>query len=520
MKMPENYGSSLCSQILDSTVEAVICFDINGSTVFINRAALSMVGSSDEAAILGRKIEEFFFTAGIRAGDPEGPGERIISAIFKGEAFFSPNEQLIKSDGELVAVSVNGRPLYSDTGEVSAAAVFIMDISSQKNLEDQLLKAQKMEALGTLAGGVAHDFNNILTAIIGFGTLMEMKMSPGDPMMQSLQQILSAADRASDLTRSILVFSRKELTDMRCTDMNRIIHGIEKLMRRLLRENISLSIDLCQEDLPVMADAGQIEQVLMNLAANAADAMPKGGKISVSTSKVVINEELARRTALSGTGEYLLLKFSDDGCGMDEATAARIFNPFFSTKPQGEGTGLGLSVCYGIIRKHNGQIECRSEKGVGTIFSIYLPVLPSISRDDSGEEAFLLSSLMGNETLLLAEDDQTVRTLNKRMFEQFGYRVIEASDGEEALHQYVQNRHNIALIILDVIMPFKGAVEVYERLRALEVDVPSIFISGYSGEYLKKQDIPPEVRVIKKPVAPVKFLEIVRSELDRRSDKK
>ncbi|NVN99841.1 MAG: response regulator [Geobacteraceae bacterium] len=516
MNISDNYrDSGFSQQILNSTAEAVICIDLSGRCSIINSGCLSMLGYTDEASLLGKKIDDFIYSAASR-GDASACS--IMATVQKSGEYTSTFEQLIRSDGVLVTVSGRGCPLYFDDGVLAGAVVTFVDITAQKILEEQLRKAQKMEAIGTLAGGVAHDFNNILTAIIGFGTLMEMKMAPDDPLMKSLQQILSAADRASDLTRSILAFSRKQLTDMRCVSMNGIVQGIEKMMRRLLRENITLSVSLCKGDTPLLADAGQVEQVLLNLAANAADAMPKGGEIKVSTSRCIIDDEFAKKSGLPGAGSYLMLSFSDSGCGMDEATAMRIFDPFFSTKPEGEGTGLGLPVCYGIIRKHNGHIECQTEKGEGTSFRIYLPELSPVSfTQQAGLSS--MDCLKGGETLLLAEDDQTVRALNKKMFEQLGYRVIEASDGEEALERYMQSRHSVALTILDVIMPKKGAAEVYRGIRLVDADAPVLFISGYSEDFLKKQDLPPEVQLIKKPVPPTRFLEIVRTELDRRSEK-
>lgn len=511
MDISDNFRSSrFFLQILNSTAEAVICIDLSGNCSIVNSGCLTMLGYPDETSLLGKNIDDFIYSADRRGGDSTC---RIMAIVEKNGEYIFDSEQLIRSDGVLITVKGRGRPLYFDDGVLAGAVVTFVDITPQKILEAQLCKAQKMEAIGTLAGGVAHDFNNILTAIIGFGTLMEMKMAPDDPMMKSLQQILSAADRASDLTRSILAFSRKQLTDMRCASLNGLVQGIEKMMRRLLRENISLSVNLCKGDTPILADAGQIEQVLLNLAANAADAMPKGGEITVSTSKCTIDEEFAKKSALPSGGSYLILSFSDNGCGMDSATVARIFDPFFSTKSEGEGTGLGLPVCYGIIRKHNGYIECRTEKGGGTEFRIYLPELsPLPLLQETGLSS--ISCFKGVETLLLAEDDQTVRALNKRMFEQFGYRVIEASDGEEALALYMQNRHSVALTILDVIMPKKGAAEVYSGIRLVDADAPVLFISGYSEDFLNKLGLPQEVQLIKKPVSPTRFLEIVRNKLD------
>lgn len=512
-------GRSQFSQILNSASEAIACLDPSGRCTFVNDACLAILGYSQDSDFIGKSLHEILYCADSGADGPVDAGCRVMSAIVKGGDYFNPDEQLIRADGTMIRALYRARPLFSENGSISGAVVTFADITSQRLLEEQLRQAQKMEAIGTLAGGVAHDFNNILTAIIGFGSLMEMKMAEDDPMMRSLQQILSAADRASDLTRSLLAFSRKQLTDMHHTSLNKIVQGIEKMLRRLLRENIELIIDLCQEETPILADPGQIEQVLLNLASNAGEAMLKGGVVRISVSRCMVDEDLAGKKGLSTPGAYVMLSFSDNGCGMDETTAARIFHPFFTTKQECEDTGLGLPVCYGIIRKHNGCIECQSEKGAGTVFRIYLPEI-SAAQHGQVRSVSSLAHLKGDETLLLAEDDPAVRSLNRRMFEQFGYRVIEAADGESALQLYMQNRHSISLSILDVIMPKKGAAEVYRGIRSIDADTPVIFISGYSEDFLKKQDLPEGVILIKKPVPPVRFLETVRAELNRCCDLK
>lgn len=508
---------SLYTQVLNSAAEAIICLDAGGRCTFVNKSCLTILGYSDDSVFLGSLLHELIYCA---AGGDKNCAQhaacRVMESILKGEEYYNPDEQLLRSDGSLINTLYRACPLISEKGALSGAVVTFVDTAPQKILEEQLRQAQKIEAIGTLAGGVAHDFNNILTAIIGFGTLMEMKMSADDPMMRSLQQILAAADRAADLTRSLLAFSRKQLADMRIISLNRVVKNLEKMLKRLLREDIELCVTLCQEDTDVMADAGQIEQVLFNLATNAGDAMPKGGVISISTSRCMLDEAFAKRSGLAAPGSYVLFSFADNGCGMDCATAARIFDPLFTTKEAGEGTGLGLSVCYGIIRKHNGYIECDSAKGTGTVFRIYLPeVTPDQSVHERGTA---LTHLKGDETILLAEDDQAVRTLNKRMLEQFGYRVIEAADGAAALDLYRQNRSSIRLCILDAIMPKKSGVEVYHGIRSIDAEAAIIFISGYSEQFLQKQDLPAGVKLVKKPVTPVRFLETIKAELRRVSE--
>jgi signal transduction histidine kinase len=478
-----------------------------------------MLGYSLESDFLGKSLHDILYCADRGADDSIQAECRVMAAIVKGEEYFNPDEQLICSDGSMITASYRACPLFREDGALCGAVVTFVDITKQKVLEEQLRQSQKIEAIGTLAGGVAHDFNNILTAIIGFGTLMEMKMAEDDPLMRNLQQILAAADRAADLTRSLLAFNRKQFTDMRSASLNKIVQGLEKMVSRLLRENIRLTVDLCQEETPILADASQIEQVLLNLTANAGEAMLKGGEIQISTSICMLDEDFTKRNGLAAAGAYVMLTFSDNGSGMDEATAARVFHPFVNDKKDGEGSGLGLPVCYGIIRKHNGYIECQSEKGAGTVFKIYLPEL-SAARNGFVRGASSMDHLKGDETVLLAEDDPGVRALNRRILEKFGYNVIEASEGDEALQLYTQNRQAISLSILDVIMPNKGAVEVYHGIRSFDSVAPIIFISGYSEDFLKKLDLPAGIKVVRKPAPPARFLETVRGELNKYSELK
>lgn len=508
-------SNGLLAQIINSAAEGVICLDPSGRCTFVNQACLSMLGYNQDDDLLGRSLHDFIYCAGSGRESSDKRSEcRVMASVSSGEEYFNPDEQLIRADGSLIRTSYRARPLLEADGSIVGGVVTFSDITQQKSLEEQLRQAQKLEAIGALAGGVAHDFNNILTAIIGFGSLMEMKMAEDDPMMKSLQQILAAADRASDLTRSLLAFTRKQMTDMRIANLNSIVQNLEKMLRRVLREDVALIVDLCQEDAVVMVDAGQIEQVMLNLATNAGDALPKGGEIRITTARCILDDDFSRIHGLLAPGPYVLLSFADNGTGMDEATAAKVFAPFYSTKAEGQGNGLGLPVCYGIIRSHNGYIECHSEKGAGTVFRVYLPEV-SHGQHLTEKSAAALTHLKGSETILLAEDDPAVRALSRKMLEQFGYSVLAAADGDEALQLYMLNRDSVALSILDVIMPKKGGAELFRGIRAVDAAAPILFISGYSDDFLSKQDLPAGIKLIKKPVPPAKFLEEVRSELNK-----
>lgn len=503
---------SIISQILESAAEGVVGLDPDGNCIFVNRAFFTMVGYSDDSSFIGSSLHDVVLCAKSDGCVTFQNGCCVMETVSAGKQYRNDDEELICADGRIIRVSFSASPLLSTDGAFIGSIVTIENNSEKRSLEEQLRQAQKIEAMGTLAGGVAHDFNNILTAIIGFGSLMEMKMTDDDPLLKSLQQILAAADRASDLTRSLLAFSRRQLTDIRRADLNRIVRGFEKMLKRLLREDIELQIELCAGDAPFMADAGQIEQILVNLATNSRDAMPTGGVIRITTERVMVDESFAASNGLAAAGRYLELVFRDSGGGMDDATLARIFDPQFTTKKESEGTGLGLSVCYGIVRKHHGCILCESTKGVGTAFTIYFPEAPQ--KDTRIDVSAALSHLRGNETLLFAEDDPSVRGLSRSTLERFGYKVLEAADGSEAVAVFRDNLEAVKLCVIDVIMPKKAGVDACNEIRAIKPEARILFISGYSEETLDSQNLPKDIEVLKKPLPPVKLLEAVRRALE------
>ena len=386
----------------------------------------------------------------------------------------------------------------------------------KKRLEEQLWHAQKMEAVGTLAGGIAHDFNNILTAIIGYGNLLQMEIYENDSARSEVEQILASAERAANLTRSLLAFSRKQLIQSQPITLNENIKDVEKLLTRLIREDIEIKLRLSSEDLIVMADPGQLEQVLMNFATNARDAMPGGGVLTITTESVELKREFFSAHGPEKPGKYALISISDTGLGMDKKTRERIFDPFFTTKEVGRGTGLGLSMIYGIIKQHEGYIDVSSKPGKGTTFRVYLPLTES--EVDKKKKLESLSRLEGGEeTVLIAEDDDSVRTLSKEVLEQSGYKVIEAIDGEDAVGKFDENKEKIQLVLLDVIMPKKNGKEAYEEIRKIRPDIKTVFISGYSSDILHDYDIMEEgINFIAKPVSPEVLLRKVREVLDKK----
>ena len=384
----------------------------------------------------------------------------------------------------------------------------------QKKLHAHLLQAQKMEAVGQLAGGVAHDFNNILTAMIGYGHLLKMKLKDEDPLRSYADHILTLSDKAANLTQSLLAFSRKQIIDPRPIDLNEIIRRIGHLLTRIIGEDIRLQTMLTEKDLIVMADPGQIEQVLMNLATNAKDAMPEGGLLTIQTETEDIGHEFIRDHGFGKEGSYALVTITDTGTGMDRKTGKKIFEPFFTTKEVGKGTGLGLSMAYGIIKQHDGYINVYSEPGRGTTFRIYLPLIEAKVEEVIHEEA-VPTIVTGTETVLLAEDEIELRELTKRILEEYGYQVITAADGQNAIDEFKVHKNEIQLVLLDVIMPNKSGKEVYEEIKQIKSDIKVLFMSGHPAEVIHKQGILEKgFAYIKKPASPTKLLRKIREVLN------
>ncbi|MGA2109158.1 MAG: PAS domain S-box protein, partial [Syntrophorhabdales bacterium] len=381
-------------------------------------------------------------------------------------------------------------------------------------LESRLLQAQKMEAIGQLAGGVAHDFNNILTVITGFGTLIKMAADKHEPINgQYLDQILASSQKAANLTQSLLTFGRKQRINLAPHSIDDMIANTGKLLERLLTEDIELKITPAAQDLTVMADVTQIDQILINLAANARDAMPHGGLLSIRTEVAELNDEFIKTHGYGEQGTYALLSISDTGIGMDRSTKEHIFEPFFTTKEVGKGTGLGLATVYGIVKQHNGYVVVDSEPHRGTTFRIYLPL---VDKKRSGETRQSEEVESGSETVLVVEDDEGVRKLTTEILRAHGYTTMEAADGEDVVKVFMENHDKIDLMILDVVMPKKNGKEAYEEIRKTHPNVKVIFTSGYTGEVILDKGIQGEtVDFITKPLTPNGLLRKVREVLDR-----
>lgn len=420
-----------------------------------------------------------------------------------------------KKNGDIYWENAIISPIKTPEGVIRRFIAIKEDITEQKNLQNQLRQAQKMEAIGQLAGGVAHDFNNILQTIIGFSSLMQIKMGPDDPLRASLDQVLVATDRATDLTRRLLAFSRKQVLHRQPVNLADSLRQVGKFLERVIGEDVELKLQIKEEELTAFADGSQIEQLLMNLATNARDAMPGGGLLSILAERAVIDEDYIKAHGYGTPGAFVLITVADTGEGMDAAAVERIFEPFFTTKGPEKGTGLGLSIVYGIVKQHQGFINVYSEPGRGTTFRIYLPMSAEspAARVVPRPGAQMVG---GQETILLAEDEATIRALSSQILSESGYTVIVAGDGEEAVRQYEAHRDRIQLLLFDLIMPKMSGKEAYDRICQSGGKVKAIFVSGYPHDVVKKSGLlDRDFELVMKPVSPQNLLRIVRTVLDR-----
>jgi PAS domain S-box-containing protein len=426
-----------------------------------------------------------------------------------------------KKDGTIFPVEIAARHISWQGRSVHIAS--IRDISERirsdeerRALEIQLFQSQKIEAVGQLAGGVAHDFNNILTVILGYASILLKDTGQSHPSRPLLEQIASSAGRAAELTKGLLAFSRKQVLDSRPVGMDEIVLDIQKMLARLIREDIDFRTILPDTILTVHADKGQLGQVLINLVTNAVDAMPDGGKLTIHVQPYTMDMRFIEQHGFGSPGEYACVSVEDSGVGMDEKTREKIFEPFFTTKEPGKGTGLGLSIVYGIVKQHNGFITVEGEKEIGTTFRIYLPLAVPPVCETLSEEPPDYSKVCGRETILLAEDDDIVREMNEITFSDAGYRVIAARDGEDALMKFVENRDRIDLLAFDVVMPRMDGKKAYEEIKSLHPGMKVLFMSGYTRDIIVRKGIPDdEVFFISKPFGPYELLKKTREILDR-----
>ena len=414
-----------------------------------------------------------------------------------------------RKDGTAFWNELTVAPVVDATGALTHFVGVQADVTERRRLEEQVRQSQKMEAVGQLASGVAHDFNNLLTVVDMCSELLVNALKPDDPSRELAIEIQRAGERAGGLTRQLLAFSRKQVIAPRVLDLNAVVRESEKLLRRLIGEHILLTTRLHEPIAAVFADAGQVEQVLINFAVNARDAMPSGGTITIATGEVSLHEVSRGVPA----GEWVTLSVSDSGTGMDAVTRAQIFDPFFTTKGVGKGTGLGLATVRSIVETANGHVNVDTQLGAGSTFRVYLPRVTPASENTSARASEVMPT--GTETILLAEDDDAVRTLGRRILERCGYHVLQAADGAEALRHAHEYAGPIDLLVSDVVMPHLGGRQLAEAVLALRPQTRVLFVSGYTDdEVLLHGVVHADVAMLQKPYSLVTLAQMVRRVLD------
>ncbi len=483
-------------RIVEMASEGIWSVDWKLRTTFVNDAFARMLGYAPEE-MLGTPAQEFTF--------PEDLEEfqNHMSTRRKGISEQYERRFRRKDGGECWCL-VSGTPVKDADGRFTGSFGMLTDITERRHLEEQLRQSQKMEAVGQLAGGVAHDFNNLLTVISGNSEMLLGHMAADDPFRANVADIRHAGERAASLTRQLLAFSRKQILEPKILDLNDIVAGTEKMLRRLIGEDIVLTCFLSPDPYRVKVDPGQMEQVIFNIAVNARDAMPKGGRLTIET----LN--------MAGTAaRSVLLSIRDTGCGMTPEVASRVFEPFFTTKGPGKGTGLGLATVYGIVRQSGGEIEVRSAPGTGTTFEILLPACEEAPAARVGSDARLRAVPHGTETILLVEDEEAVRRIVKLVLEASGYAVLEASNGQEALEVARGLGRAIHLVVTDVVMPEMSGRELAERLRSQAPSLRVLFISGYTDDAVMRHGVVDRGEAfLQKPFSPLSLAKKVREVLD------
>ncbi|HEY6928919.1 MAG TPA: PAS domain-containing protein, partial [Thermoanaerobaculia bacterium] len=442
--------------------------------------------------------------------------EKASRAAIENREAYAVEHRIIRPDGSIRWVEEQADVVRDETGTAVRMVGIIQDVTERKQLEAQLVQAQKMEAIGRLAGGVAHDFNNILTAILGYSDVLLAQAGEGHPWHEDLEEIRKAGERAAGLTRQLLAFSRKQVLAPEVLDLGSVLANVEKILRRVIGEDIELATSSETGLAPVRADPGQLEQVLLNLAVNARDAMPRGGRLTIEARNVVIDEAYARTHVPLVPGRYVMLGVSDTGVGMDKETRAHIFEPFFTTKERGKGTGLGLSMVYGIVKQSGGYIWVDSEPGKGATFRIHFPPTesaPEVPHPVSARPA--MSEKMGGETVFVVEDEDSVRNLARGILLANGYVVQDFENGEKALSKLAQTRGPVHLLLTDVVMPNLSGPDLAARVVQMRPETRILYMSGYtdrnfSGAGQRPLDAP----LIQKPFTPEALAKRVRDTLD------
>jgi PAS domain S-box-containing protein len=501
-------------RLTESGLVGITVEDADGRIVEANDAFLQMVGYTRQDVAAGA------LRRGTLTPPEHAPLEAFAREQLDAAGVARPWEQeFFRKEGERVPVLVGVTAL-----EPPRAIAVVIDLSERRKMEttlrrteEQLRQAQKMEAIGNLAGGVAHDFNNLLSVILSYSSMMSQDMTPSDPRRADLEEIEGAGRRAVDLTRQLLAFSRQQILQPRIVNLNDIVMGLERMLRRLIGEDVELAV-LCETPLgEVKVDPGQVEQIIMNLAVNSRDAMPDGGKLTIETGNVDLDAKYASEHVGAAVGPHVMLAVTDTGVGMDRVTQARMFEPFFSTKEKGKGTGLGLATVFGIVQQSGGNVWVYSEPGKGTTIKVYFPRTDRRTLQPEPRPSVVPATgkLTGTETILLVEDEERVRVLIRTILRRFGYHVIEGQTGGDALLVCEQHKAKIHLLLTDVVMPRLSGRQLAERIRGIRPEMKVLYMSGYTDNSIVHHGVlDSDVAFLQKPITPESLLRKVREVLD------
>jgi len=477
--------------LIQSAVYGIYRASVDGRFLDVNPALIHMLGYDSAEEILDLDPQREVFV------EPAAHAH-LMQEFQRTGKLDSAEVRWQRKDRSTITVRLSGRSADSADDRDPTVEIIAEDVTERRALEEQFRQAQKMEAVGRLAGGVAHDFNNLLMVVSGYTEVLIEELKQNDPLLPKIQAIQQAADRATTLTRQLLAFSRKQLLELKVVDVNAIVADMERLLRPLIGENIDLTTKLSANVGHTRADAGQLEQVIMNLVVNAKDAMPSGGRILIQTTEEEL-DAVRREHSLVQPGSYILLSVSDTGGGMDKETQSRIFEPFFTTKEKGKGTGLGLSTVYGIVKQSGGYIFAHSDTGSGTTFRIYLPKVT----DPAGQAGVVKhpqAPVGGSETVLLVEDEESVRELVRETLKSKGYVVMEAADGVQGMKVAESHTGKIDILITDVMMPGMSGRELAQRITAVRQTIKVLFLSGYTEDAIIHEGVlEPGTAFLQKP---------------------
>lgn len=494
--------------ISENAADMIAVVDSNGKRLY---------NSPAYERILGYTQEELASTSALEQVHPDDRAkvEEAAREARAGGVGRSIEYRMRHKNGTWRQMESTANTVCNAQGKVESLIIVNRDITDRRHLEEQFRQSQKMEAVGRLSGGVAHDFNNLLGVIIGYAEFLQERLEAADPLRASVEEILKAGKRAASLTRQLLAFSRQQVLDPKVLDLRVAVTDMEKLLRRLIGEDIELTTAIDPQLGKVKADQGQLEQVIMNLAVNARDAMPQGGKLTIHLENTVLDQDYVRRYPYPvQPGQYVLLMVTDTGVGMDAETKARAFEPFFTTKEKGKGTGLGLSTVYGVVKQSGGYIDVESAPSAGTTFKIFLPRVHEEARMER-QSVEAPATGRGNETILIAEDETSLRTLTSATLELNGYKVLQAKDGLEALEASRKHDGPIDLLLTDIVMPGMGGRALAEELGRERKDMRIVYMSGYTGQAVGSQGpVEPGSFYLHKPFTRQALTQKIREALD------